>query len=261
MPDEFETLLTEKLDDDVLAEAKQYILNLPTSKRVRPRFLFACGQLLDVPKSKLIDLSCAVELMHTASLLHDDIVDQASVRRSSPSVNAKFGDDIALLAGDQLFASAILLLSDTDNAKDNLKAAAQTIFDMSGAAALEASRDDTKLTHEQLLSVVDGKTGSLFALCGRLAGLAINDNIAADRLAAVGDLIGRTFQINDDVDDIQEDMNSKIQTIPINFGAQIAKNEAEKSYNEALNIIDCYKSHKAYSEVLAVIQKIARKSV
>src|SRR5680860_46177 len=107
------------------------------------------------------------QLIHTASLLHDDIVDKASVRRLLPSVNIKFGDNIAVLAGDQLFSKAILLLSETDNAKDNLKAAAQTIFDMSNAAALESSHNGNKLTNEQLLSVIDGKTGSLFALCGR----------------------------------------------------------------------------------------------
>lgn len=261
MPDEFETLLTQQSDDNgLLAEAKQYILNLPSSKRVRPLFLFACGKLLNVPESKLINLACAVELIHTASLLHDDIVDKTNIRRLSPSVNMKFGNGIAVLAGDQLFSKAILLLSETDNAKDNLKAAAQTIYEMSNAAALEVNHNNSMLTNEKLLFIIDGKTGSLFSLCGKLAGLAASDYTAADELSTVGSLIGRMFQINDDIDDTEEDIKSRIQTIPLNFGLRIAKNEVEKSYSEVLKILNHYKGHKIYPEVLAIVQKITRKS-
>jgi len=260
MPDEFETILTQELNSDgLLNEAKQYILNLSASKRVRPRFLFACGQLLEVPKSKLINLACAVELIHTASLLHDDIVDQTRVRRSSTSVNTKFGDGIALLAGDQLFSKAILILSDTDRAVDNLKAAAQTIYDMSNAAAFEVNQD-VRLTNKQLLSIVDGKTGSLFVLCGKLAGLASNNDIAADKFASIGNLLGRIFQINDDIDDIKEDTKNKIQTIPRNFGVKIATNEAERFYDEMINVLSDYKNHKFYSEILSIVQIITRKN-
>ena len=239
MLDKFEIILAKQLDgNDLLSEAKKHLFKSKNAKRVRPRFLFACGKLLNIPEPKLFKMACAVELIHTASLLHDDIVDNAMKRRKLPSVNAKFGNNMALLAGDQLLARALLLLADTPQSQKSVKAAAKTLLKMSDAVALEENlRNKKPGTNEQLLSIADGKTGALFALCGSLAGYTANDNIAAEKLSQVGNLLGRIFQINDDIDDLKEDKEDKTQTLPQIFGTKVTIDEIEKSHDKILKII------------------------
>ena len=259
MLDKFEIMLAKQLEgNDLLSEAKKHLFKSKNAKRVRPQFLFACGRLLDISESKLLKLACAVELIHTASLLHDDVVDNAMKRRKLPSANAKFGNNTALLAGDQLLARALLLLADSPKAQKSVKAAADTLLKMSDAVALEESlRNKKPGTYRQLLSIADGKTGALFALCGSLAGFAANDNIAAEKLSEIGNLLGRMFQINDDINDLKEDKKDKTQTLPLIFGTTVVIDRINKSYYKLLEITkDNYNSN---SEFIRTINKLIRK--
>ena len=260
MLDKFEIMLAQQLEgNELLSEAKKHLFKSKNAKRVRPRFLFACGKLLDIPESKLFSMACAVELIHTASLLHDDVVDNATKRRKLPSVNAKFGNNTALLAGDQLLARALLLLADSRQPQKSIKTAAETLLKMSDAVALEENlRGKKPATYEQILSITDGKTGALFALCGSLAGFAANDDTAAKKLSEVGNLLGRIFQINDDIDDLKEDKKDKTQTIPRLFEIQIAKNEINRSFDKLSDITDIYNKHKTFPEFTVIMQELTR---
>lgn len=260
MLDKFEVMFAKQLNgNNLLSEAKQHLFKSKTAKRIRPRFLFACGQLLDIPESKLLKIACAVELIHTASLLHDDVVDDATKRRKLPSVNAKFGNNIALLTGDQFLAQALLLITDSPEPQKSVKAAAETLLKMSNAVALEENLRNKKTSnYKQLISIVDGKTGALFALCGSLAGFVANDDIAVSKLSTIGNLLGRIFQINDDIDDMKEDKKDKTQTIPQIFGVQTALDEIDQSFNKILKLLAIYKNHKAFPIFMATIKEIAR---
>lgn len=256
MLDDLNIMLSEQLNGSgVLIEAERHILKSNEAKLIRPRFLFACGKLLNVPENKLLKLACAVELIHNASLLHDDIVDQAKTRRSLQSVNSKFGDGTALLAGDQLLARALLLIADMENSEKSIKATAKTLLDMSDAASLEINNKDQKsISYEEILSITDGKTGELFSLCGQLAGFAANDDIAAERLGSIGMLLGRIFQIKDDIRDINEDSRCNINTLPIVFGTEITLKEANKAHDQALELAKTYDNNKAFPEFLELIE-------
>jgi octaprenyl-diphosphate synthase len=243
----------------MLAQAERHLLGSTAAKRVRPRFLLACGALLDVPPALLEDLACAVELIHTATLLHDDIVDGATERRKLPSVNKAFGVEVAVLAGDGLLGQALLLFADSPRPGEAVKVAAQTVSVMAEAVVLEIElHDDANATADEMLSIADGKTGALFALCGYLAGLAANDLAAAERLAHVGRLMGRVFQIKDDIDDLEEDTANGTPTLSRVVGSQAALTKADESYAELLALLEPYQDHAAYPALIEAIQRITR---
>src|SRR6202012_3025184 len=97
-------LMGQITSEGLIAKAERHLLDAPKAKRVRPRFLLACGTLLGISASDLQEVAAAVEIMHTATLLHYDIIDKANERRGLPSTNAQYGNPIALLAGDWLFS-------------------------------------------------------------------------------------------------------------------------------------------------------------
>jgi geranylgeranyl pyrophosphate synthase len=260
MLDKLEVMLSEQLvGDGLLTEAKRYIFDAKAAKRVRPKFVFACGGLINAPEDELIKAACMVELIHTASLLHDDIADESMTRRQRLSVNAKFGNCVALLAGDQLLARALLVASQMPNSKSIIVAIVEALTKMSDAAAQEIqARDLPEITIEQAIKITDGKTGALFALCGRLAGIVAGDYEAAEKFSSIGGLIGRTFQIKDDIDDVDEDAKVKNHTLPLVIGIDAALDEANRSFNQALKIAEYYHEKPTCEEFIGLINKIAR---
>jgi len=258
MLDNLNTMLSDQLNGSgLLIEAERHIIKSDEAKLIRPKFLFACGKLLNVPENKLTKLACAVELIHSASLLHDDIVDQAKTRRLLQSVNSKFGDSIAVLAGDQLLARALLIISDIENPQKSIKATAKALLVMSDAVSLEIYNKDQELINlEQLLSIIDGKTGELFSLCGKLVGFAADNDTVAERLGNIGILLGRIFQMKDDIKDINEDKYSGIKTLPIEFGTKITEKEIDKSYYNAHKLIKSFSNYENFSEFSRTIDDL-----
>ncbi len=214
------TQLSGDAEVDTLAQAQALLVLAPAAKRLRPRFARLCadlvaGDLLTVTRAPwaagvdadaLRDGAVGVELVHAASLLHDDIVDNAQMRRGRPSANAAFGVATALLAGDRLLAEALGLF-----APRALPQALATVKDMANAALLEVQlRGNARVTVEQCLSIADGKTAVLFGLAACVAGCATHgsaDDIK--RLVAAGRALGRAFQIVDDVDDLSRDSEER----------------------------------------------------
>ncbi len=222
-----------------LGDAERHLLQTEKAKFVRPAFVFACGQVLGIDSDQLLREASAVELMHTATLLHDDIIDEATVRRGKPSVNAKHGSKMAVLAGDGLLAKSLALLLETTNPDKATKKAAETLVGMTEAVATEIEVYKTgDATKEQLLGVVDGKTGALFALCGYLTGLAADNMVAAERLSRLGFQIGRVFQINDDIKDVSEDARVNVVTLPILLGENAAQDCVETAIADIHAIVD-----------------------
>jgi geranylgeranyl pyrophosphate synthase len=186
----FERRLAEALaGDDALDEVMRHLALAPAAKRIRPRFARLCADLAGADPAAIIDDAVAVELIHAASLLHDDVVDHAATRRGRPSANARFGDDRAVLAGDALLARALTLCSPAF-----VPHAAAAVDRMARAALLEVTlRGRADATPEQCLAIADGKTAALFSLAARAG---------SPDLAAAGFALGRAFQIADDVHDL-----------------------------------------------------------
>jgi geranylgeranyl pyrophosphate synthase len=194
----FEARLAAVLADEVGADGPtleavaRHLALAPAAKRIRPRFSFLCAQIAGADPASVVDSAVAVELIHAASLLHDDIVDHAEMRRGRPSANAVYGDGTALLAGDALLARALTLC-----APALVPHAARTLEQMARAAYLEVRvRGKADTSPAECLTIADGKTAALFALAARAA---------HESLAGAGRALGRAFQLADDLADLAPD--------------------------------------------------------
>jgi geranylgeranyl pyrophosphate synthase len=171
-------------------------------KRLRPLLVFLCAGRAE-PDERVVAAAAAVELLHMATLVHDDVLDRAPLRRGYPTVFATAGRDAATATGDLLFSRAFAELAATGSAT-----AVQALSTASSALARGElmQRDDawsTDVTAARYRERCGLKTGSLFAASCRLgADLGGRGPLAAAALAAFGDRIGVAFQILDDVLDV-----------------------------------------------------------
>lgn len=240
MHSEFQQQLIQYITStSTLGDAERHLLDTEKAKFVRPAFVFACGKVIGLTSDQLLNEASAVELMHTGTLLHDDIIDEATERRGKESVNAKYGSKLAILGGDALFAQSLALLLNTPQPEKAVSIAASTLTNITEAVAAEIDTyRSKKATKEQLLEIVDGKTGALFALCGHLVGLAGGNATAAEQFSRIGMLIGQVFQINDDIDDLEEDKRSNVLTIPLLLGEEAARSHVDALIADIRSIVE-----------------------
>jgi len=178
-----------------------YILD-SGGKRVRPGLTILSGKLFKGNEERLIPVATVMEYMHTATLLHDDIVDGANLRRGKPSANSVFGNDVAVLVGDYMFAKAIYVLA-VYGGSEVLKVAAQTVQDMAEGELLQLERiGDINLKEEEYFEIIYRKTASLLSTCcecGAIVGEASEKE--RKKLKNYGKYIGYAFQLIDDAFD------------------------------------------------------------
>lgn len=188
-----------QIDDPLLAELLKYAV-AGGGKRLRPAFTLLCGKFYHYDPALLVPMAAAVELLHTATLVHDDIVDHSPVRRGKPTVSHAFGENRALLLGDYLFAKAGRLCADTDNLRV-IKLFAQTLMTISGGEVRQtAFVFDLKTAQDYYFSWISAKTACLFCLAcesGAILGQSPEEAITA--LRNYGHNLGMAFQIVDDV--------------------------------------------------------------
>jgi geranylgeranyl pyrophosphate synthase len=169
-------------------------------RRMRVRLVASCGELAGTRAEELVAVAAATELIHVASLLHDDIVDEARERRGKPSANARFGNQAAVLAGDWVLAKAMVLL---ERHPRLVVSAVKTVAEMSEAAIAEIEGRGTlagDLTRWRW--VAEGKTGALFGWCASSAAAAGGLDALAPGLDRFGRHLGIAFQLADDVSDL-----------------------------------------------------------
>jgi len=183
-------------------------LAFPGGKRGRPLLTFHFGRLAGADEARLVQLAASAELVHTASLLHDDVVDDGTLRRGKPTANVVFGNVAAVLAGDLVLATALELLERHPPAVPAL--AVRTVAEMTRATIAEVrARGDAQLPLEAWHAIAVGKTGVLFALCGAGAALLVGDEAAAARWAEAGRHLGVLFQLADDLSDLTDGAGGK----------------------------------------------------
>jgi octaprenyl-diphosphate synthase len=191
-------------DVDVLEAASRHIISAG-GKRVRPRVLFyayqaAGGQDLE----RAVPVSAAIELVHTATLVHDDINDHGRVRRGRDTINARWGRTFALLTGDFMFAKVYELMAPYGNLNVTLAEATVTLVE--GETLQAAAAKDKALNREVYQQIVAKKTASLFRASAMLgAQLAGADREMVDTLGEYGFFLGLIFQIIDDLLDLTGD--------------------------------------------------------
>jgi len=173
-------------------------------KRLRPALLLLCADACGPVTEQTVRLAAAVELMHSGSLLHDDVLDEAETRRGTESAWRKWGVSQAVLVGDYLAATAYRYLSEHDD-NGYLNVLAQTIGEMCEAELLSLERGD-EIDEQVYLQIIDGKTAALFSASCRLGAKAAGalDDVQSE-LAAFGHDLGLAFQITDDLLDLYGD--------------------------------------------------------
>ena len=170
------------------------------AKRARPLLLSRFASLVDAPAAGVLDAAVAIELVHSASLLHDDVVDEGELRRGQPTARMRYGNDVAVLAGDFVLATALELLGRGGGAL--VGRTVEVVASMTRAALVEIEgRRGLEVTQAKWRLVAEGKTGALFGLCGYAAGTLAGNPQAAAVLEQVGARLGLAFQLADDLVD------------------------------------------------------------
>lgn len=172
-------------------------------KRLRPLLVFCAAPRKRGRDEALVAAATAVELVHMATLVHDDIIDRASLRRGRPTVAQAQGPDVALRVGDFLFARAFSELTRTGDPRA-VQALAMAALELSrGEMVQQAAAHDLKLSEEAYLARCRDKTASLFAVSCRLGAMVGGaDRDTEERLAVFGEHVGMAFQIFDDILDL-----------------------------------------------------------
>ncbi|MBI4280164.1 MAG: polyprenyl synthetase family protein [Armatimonadetes bacterium] len=199
-----------RADDSFIGELVAHVLST-RGKLVRPALVFlsaqACRAEIAAPppgaKDEEMLVAAAVELIHVASLIHDDVIDQADLRRGSATVNTRWGNQVAVLLGDYLFAKSFHLLSRISHPEVAPGIAMATVR-MSQAEIKQIKYGGTPHTQEQIyLDIIDGKTAWLFSAACRCGALVVGASEArAAALADFGLNWGMAFQIVDDALDV-----------------------------------------------------------
>ena len=195
-----ETEIRQQLESSVglIQEMGGYIAGAG-GKRLRPMLLLLAARLAGYRGPRSVRLACVVELLHTATLIHDDVVDQAPLRRGRPSANAQWGDDASVLVGDHLYSKSFAMLV-RDNDRGVMETLARATVSMTEAEVFQLERKRSGVTTEaDYLKIITQKTASFISACCRIG--ALLGGIPAkqvDALTRYGLHIGVAFQISDD---------------------------------------------------------------
>lgn len=190
---------------DILNSASMHALGSP-GKRLRTAITLLAGKLSTYRFDKLLPLSVAFEMVHLATLIHDDIVDEASTRRGKPTVNAVWGDKIAILLGDYYFAKTAGLIADiNDNRIDHLFSDTVAIV-CEGSIMEMMTTGRIDLSTETYYEKIKHKTACLIAACSKGGAIVSQaSDEAITHLHNYGMHLGIAFQIIDDILDYTED--------------------------------------------------------
>lgn len=242
---EFETRFRESMQSNVpmLDKVTHYIIRRK-GKQMRPLFIFLTAKMLGNVNDKTYDAATLVELLHTASLVHDDVVDDANERRGFFSVNALWKNKIAVLVGDYMLSKVLLLSIEKDN-PHLLEVVARAVKEMSEGELLQIEKArKLDITEAVYFDVIRQKTASLIATCCEAAALSVNRNDQAENMRRFGELTGIAFQLKDDIFDYGEpgnigkptglDIRERKMTLPLIYALNHAPAEVRQ---ELINIV------------------------
>lgn len=187
----------------LLQAALTHILNR-SGKMVRPTMVMLSARTVGVVGQRVMDVALALELLHTASLVHDDVVDESDERRGQSSLNAMMTNQIAVLVGDYILSRALHHAAATGSAEivDAVAMLGQTLAD--GELQQLANLDSEVINENSYYLVVHKKTASLFAACAQLGVTAAGGSAEqAERMRQLGSLVGTCFQLRDDLLDFR----------------------------------------------------------
>ncbi len=233
-----EAIATHLISDvNFISDVGHYVLS-SGGKRIRPVLLILCARLGNYVGERVYDLCTVIEFLHTATLLHDDVIDHAHLRRGNPTVNRRWGNEISILIGDYLYATAMeLALSDKDHLV--METVAKVTKAMATGQIIETLKQrDLTIREADYYRIIALKTASLFEASCTIGALAAGISpLQRAKMAAYGHHLGLAFQMADDTLDfvapeaklgkpVNNDLKEGKITLPIIAAMQLA-NPAE----------------------------------
>jgi octaprenyl-diphosphate synthase len=253
----FEQKFKDSMKSDValLDKITHYIIKRK-GKQMRPMFVFLVAKMLNNGKveEKTYRAASLIELLHTATLVHDDVVDDSNERRGFFSVNAIWKNKIAVLVGDYLLSQGLLMSVD-NNEFELLKIMSTAIKQMSEGELLQIEKSRLlDITEEVYFDVIQKKTASLIASCCAAGAASVqNDKEIIAKLEKFGELIGLAFQIKDDIFDYGDsekigkptgnDIREQKMTLPLIY---VINNSPKEISRELINIVKNHNEEKSH---------------
>ena len=214
-------------------------------KQMRPMFVFLCAKLIGNVNEKTYRGASMIELIHTATLVHDDVVDESFKRRNFFSINALWKNKIAVLVGDFLLSKAVLLSTDHKD-YDLLSVISRTIREMSEGELLQLEKArKLDITEDVYYEIIRQKTATLIAACCEIGALSNDaDEVLAKKMRDFGTYTGMAFQIKDDLFDylssnfigkpVGIDIKEQKMTLPLIHTLKIAGEKDRKYYFDTI---------------------------
>ncbi len=234
------------------------------SKKLRPVLVLLSAKTCGEVTERTYRAAGLVELLHTATLIHDDVVDNADTRRGFPSINSIWKNKVAVLMGDYLLSKGLQIAVDNDDF-DYLKVITSTVKRMSEGELLQISR--TKRLNNDFdtyYKIISDKTASLLATCTYLGSLSVTENKeTAEDFMKFGENLGMAFQITDDILDfsgntsilgkaIGNDIKEKKLTLPLLAAFSVA---SEREVKEIKKIINKDISRSDYQKIVKFVEE------
>lgn len=248
----FEKYFRQAMKSNVaLLDTITYYIVQRKGKQLRPLFVFLSAKLFGEINNSSYDAAAFIEILHTATLVHDDVVDDANKRRGFFSVNALWKNKVAVLVGDFLYAKGFLMALENDQFK-LIKIVSNAIKEMSEGEVLQIEKA-RKLDIDEAIyfEIIRQKTASLIAAaCSAGASTTSNDPEIIEKMRLFGETIGIAFQIKDDLFDYGDadigkptgiDIKEKKMTLPIIY---VLNNADHKTKRWIINIIKKYNTDK-----------------
>ncbi|MFP4520620.1 MAG: polyprenyl synthetase family protein [Fibrobacterota bacterium] len=229
-----------------------------SGKHIRPLMLFLYSKSAPVEKkTERIKMAAAVELIHTASLIHDDIIDEAPKRRSLETLHKRLGTKNSVLCGDFLTTEALNLAVESGSF-ESIRILAEETGKLIKGEILESSGSEERLPSEkEYEKLIDLKTGSLFRASFRIAQVLNGNENGTETASEFGDLFGRAFQILDDIKDFSKsdsgkeiyiDLRNSVMTLPVIHYVENNGKKAEREFRR-------YLKENKFSEIKTMLSK------
>lgn len=279
-----DALIIQNMQSDVplIPKLAQYLISAG-GKRIRPLLTLASTYLFDGPMDKSYHLAASVEFIHTATLLHDDVVDESFERRGKKTANLVFGNQASVLVGDFLFSKSFQMMVESGSL-DILRILSNASAVIAQGEVLQLSTtNDITTSMPTYLNVIESKTAALFAAsCEVGAVVSDQDKTIVQAMNSYGTKLGTAFQIIDDALDysanqeklgkeIGDDFKEGKMTAPIIFALENAneeeltfwkrtlayKKQEESDFNIAMKILE---KHNAFDKTIALANDYANKA-
>jgi octaprenyl-diphosphate synthase len=244
-------ILVDRLDSnvDLINQMSHYIIN-SGGKRIRPLLLLICAKATEYKGDYHYSMAVVIELIHTATLLHDDVVDQSKTRRGQETANELWGNAPSVLVGDFLYSRAFEIMVEP-NSMSIMKILSKATNQISEGEVLQLLNiKNAKVTQAEYFKVIERKTACLFKAACQIAGiLSKSDQQTINSLGSFGVHLGNAFQIIDDTLDyesdssiigkeIGDDLSEGKVTLPMIYALEKTKKVENKILTDAINNAD-----------------------